>query len=55
VHFDSSPKCSHLLVCRLLAEDSENYLYGVVIFKRLVSDFKQEARKKKYVCPFFKP
>jgi len=32
----------------LLAEDSENYLYGVVIFKRLVSDFKQEARKKKF-------
>jgi len=32
----------------LLAEDSENNLYGVVIFKRLVSDFKQEARKKKF-------
>jgi len=32
----------------LLAEDTESNLYTVVIFKRLVGDFKQEARKKKF-------
>lgn len=32
----------------LLGEDSDNHLYGIVIFKRLANDFKQEARKKKW-------
>jgi len=37
----------------LMAEDGDNNLYSVVIFRKLVNDFKQEARKKKWTVREF--